>query len=199
MILSNIKMPSEARKLWAFSTMLQGPNYFPFIRCQFFDYDTYAPVDYNFTMDNLRQTLSHLDNINGEIKPCTFADLETLVNTAFTWDVDISGTISQLTNTTFPTDRSIIFWDILYTILNQKNYYFYGISGPKISFPFDHCFVHIPAQDCYFTKTDLWSFCFVILSDSQGLVVHGKTWNNKTLCIPECEDEYSWRKNCRLL
>ncbi len=165
---------------WAFSKMFVGPNYFPFIRGYRFVYSG----DLNFSINNLEE-LIRVQPLTGIIKECSFEDIKESINNAVKWDVNPQGVLSKVLNQKLIEARTFMFFD--------------NIKPEFINDNVKKCFIYQQVPHDYFFDTTLWSFCFVLLSEKEGLVFYGKTWTNSQKCKPEVEAEYNWRKNHRML
>ena len=170
----------DEENYWAFSKMLTGPNYFPFIQ----SYEFTFSGEHVVSVETL-QTIIPSRPLTGFMRKCSFADIQESVSNAMQWNVNPQGIISKISDVELIKARTFLFFDAI-----------------PLNFVYDkadYCFIYQSGSNDFFTHTTLWSFCFVLLSGDQGLAFYGKTWASAADCKPETDDEALWRKNYRML
>ena len=157
--------------------MFRGLEFFPFVRAYGFAYSG----ELEFTLEHLRAIIpEHL--FSGTVQSATFAEIQQVVNSTVSWDVDVHGVMSKTMNQELIKARTFIFFDVA-----QAEFYF----DEKIT----HYFIYHPAPGDYFSDSTRWRFCFIFFSKSYGIIFCGKSWENSAACKPETESEDVWRKN----
>ncbi len=180
MIIKNIEYEFFSYHYWAFSKMLSGPNYFPFIRSTLFSYSENTDI----TINDLKTLLPSMQDLYGTITPATYEDLINKTLEYFTWTVSHDGIITKTLDTELTHSKNLIFWSLVES---------------HVTAPLERCFIYFPEKDSYFIDTTLWRFCFIILGGGNGVVVYGKTWKDARDCIPENDSEKCWRKTYGML
>ncbi len=161
----------------AFSKMLAGPGYYPFIRSYEFDFSG----EQIFTKEQLLEIIPSRP-LTGTMQACSFSVIQKKITDALQWDSNYLGVLSRIENQELIKARTLLFFD--------------GIPLDFVYEKVQKCFIYEPGIEDYFADTTLWSFCFVLLSsDNKGLLFYGKTWSSGAACKPETDDEARWRKN----
>lgn len=157
-------------RLGSFARMFGGPGFFPFVKANKFIFSG-TP---DFSLEHLTMILPE-KKFTGTVTESSFEEIQKIVDYNFSWQIDAHGVLSQTTNQALIKARTFIFFDVIQTEFLDNTITHYYLYHPKV--------------DDYFADSTLWSFCFILLTDSYGIVFYGKSWPSPTACKPDSLDE----------
>ncbi len=184
MLIQKIVPYNEISEFWAYSLLLAGPGYFPFIRGYKFNFTE----EFGIGLESLRAMLPDCNQgclLTGSFNEISRAQLQEKLYGPLSWKVDYAGNLTQSSDELLIQNRFFVFLDIL-RVSNRREC-------------IERIFFYTPGDGDFFAETTMWHFCFVALINGKLVLVYGKTWPSWAACKPDNDYEEDWRGWHKLL